>query len=49
MIWQKQANEDFKCLEKLSCNFRWNKELNLNPLYPGLEKQCGFKVKLNDY
>jgi len=48
-IWQKQAEEDVKCIEKSSYNFQWNQDFNHNPLYPKLERQYRFKVKLNDY
>jgi hypothetical protein len=44
-IW---LRKDFKH-RKSSCNFGWNQEPNCAILYPKLEKQCRFKVKLNYY
>jgi hypothetical protein len=48
-IWQKEDEEKFKYIEKSSCNFGQNLELNRTPLYLKLERQYRFKVKLNYY
>jgi hypothetical protein len=46
---KKLVEEGFHICIKSSCNFGRSWKPDRTPLYPKLERQCIFKVKLNNY